>query len=174
MKHNNTPIALVLLSSVILLGACSSKPKKLPAPVVEAPPVEQALPQIVETPRGPSLTVDDVLFDFDQSGLTAQAGPLISVAADYLRDNPQYDAIIEGHADNTGDEDYNHTLSEQRSGSVMNALASAGISESRLSADAFGEARPVASNDTQSGRQANRRVEIIFSENSEATGSELF
>lgn len=174
MQTHFKPIALFVISSTIALGACSSKPKKLPMPSAPVPVVQQALPEIVETPRGPSLTIDDVLFDFDESGLKTEASQLIEVATSYLQDNPQYSAVIEGHADNTGDDTYNHELSLQRSQSVLNALTNTGISEQRLSSAAFGEERPIASNDTQTGRQANRRVEIIFSDGAAAPEDNFF
>jgi outer membrane protein OmpA-like peptidoglycan-associated protein len=67
---------------------------------------------------------------------------------------------VEGHTDNVGSDDYNQRLSESRIASVRRYLTERGISTDRLTTKAFGESRPVNSNDTPEGRQKNRRVEM--------------
>lgn len=142
------------------LGACSSSPKKAAVePVAAAANVQ---PPMKITPRGPMLTLDDVLFDFEQSTLKSESNSIIARSTSYLEANPGYKAIIEGHTDTTGEADYNLNLSKNRAQSVESALVANGISSSRLKIDGLGEAKPASSNDTLAGRQANRRVEITF------------
>jgi outer membrane protein OmpA-like peptidoglycan-associated protein len=68
---------------------------------------------------------------------------------------------IEGHTDSVGEAEYNQRLSENRADSVRNYLVSQGISANAVGTAGFGEAKPVASNDSPTGRQQNRRVELI-------------
>jgi len=158
--------SFILASALVSLAvsACSSQPKR----TVTAPqqPIAAAaiaeIPQIQQTERGPSLTLDNVLFDFDQTNLRSEAQPAIALATDYLLEEPTRIAIIEGHADSTGDAQYNHDLSMRRSNSVKSALLEAGVPEARIKTAAFGEEQPVADNDSALGRKANRRVEILF------------
>lgn len=152
----------ILLASLVVISGCSSKSTKPIEPVYPAPVSAMALPQMKETPRGPSLTLDDVLFDFDSTALKTDAQPLVLQAKTYLNSNPQRIAVIEGHTDSTGDETYNQTLSQRRARVVRDALIAAGIDQSRITDTAFGETRPAATNETRTGRQINRRVEIVF------------
>ena len=69
---------------------------------------------------------------------------------------------IEGHTDNVGEELYNQNLSMNRSNYVMNWLQTQGIDGERLSAQGFGDSIPIESNDTEEGREQNRRVEFVF------------
>ena len=158
--------ALITLTGGV--SACASKPAKvIETPVLGAAvvaPVAPAAPQIVATPRGPSLTLDDVLFDFEQSNLRPEAQSTVEKAANYLRTNPERTALVEGHTDHTGDAAFNQGLSEKRSESIKNALMSLGIEESRIKTAGFGESNPAFDNSTLEGRKANRRVEVIFVE----------
>lgn len=70
---------------------------------------------------------------------------------------------VAGHTDNTGSETYNEQLSQRRAQAVADYLASRGVASTRITTIGYGEARPVASNETADGRQQNRRVEIILS-----------
>lgn len=167
MKNVSVIKVATLLTLAGVISACSTKPTK----VVETPALGAAIaipsaptPQIVETPRGPSLTLDDVLFDFEQSSLRPEAHNTVEKAASYLRSNPERTALVEGHTDHTGDDVFNQGLSEQRSESIKTALMSLGIDESRIQTAGFGESNPVSDNSTLEGRQANRRVEVIFVE----------
>ena len=158
--------SLVLAAAMVSLAvsACSSQPKRAYTPPQQ--PIAAAaiaeVPQIKQTERGPSLTLDNVLFDFDQTNLRSEAAPAIALAANYLLEEPERSAIIEGHTDSTGDSQYNNDLSLRRSSSVKAALLEAGVPEARIQMTAFGEEQPIADNDSVDGRQANRRVEILF------------
>ena len=115
-----------------------------------------------KTDRGMVLTLGDVLFDTDEASLAPGAARNIAKIAAFMRSYPERKAVIEGHTDSVGDESYNLTLSQDRSYAVRDALVKAGVPRSRITTQGFGEALPVASNNNASGRQENRRVEIIF------------
>lgn len=115
------------------------------------------------TPRGAVLTLGDMLFDSGRFTLTDGADERISRIARFLHDHPEQQASIEGHTDSQGSDVANQRLSEQRAGAVRQALLRKGIASARLHSEGLGERAPVASNDSASGRQENRRVEIIFS-----------
>lgn len=150
------------------IAACSNNPKPAEPLIAAATPVllpEPAPATIVNTPRGPSLTLDDVLFDFEQATLRTEAERTVARAVTYLQENPESYALIEGHTDHTGESDYNQHLSTQRSDAIGNALITRGINPDRITTVGFGESKPIADNETLEGRQSNRRVEIIFKAN---------
>lgn len=107
-----------------------------------------------------------VNFDFDSAALKPQHKDELQRVADFLNKHGSVNAVIEGHADNTGGEDYNKNLSQRRADAVRKALISDfGIAANRLSAVGYGESRPVASNATAEGRAKNRRVVTIKESN---------
>jgi outer membrane protein OmpA-like peptidoglycan-associated protein len=118
-----------------------------------------------ETERGMVLTLSDVLFDTNAATLKPGAAATIDRLGDFMQKNPQTRVVIEGHTDSTGSEAYNQELSRRRAQAVADTLAARGIPQDRVQTVGRGESMPVASNDTQAGRQQNRRVEIIFSDN---------
>jgi outer membrane protein OmpA-like peptidoglycan-associated protein len=89
--------------------------------------------------------------------------------AHFLKDSPGTHVIIEGHTDSVGTvgtDNYNLALSQRRAQAVADALNARGVSADRTETKGLGKAYPVASNDTQAARQQNRRVEIVFSDES--------
>ena len=114
------------------------------------------------TERGLVVTLGDVLFDTAQSNLKISAGNHLANLAGFLKTYPDRGVIIEGHTDSVGDSDYNYGLSQRRADSVQSYLLAQGINSSRMSSSGKGEAMPVAGNDSASGRQQNRRVEVII------------
>jgi outer membrane protein OmpA-like peptidoglycan-associated protein len=114
------------------------------------------------TDRGLVVTLGDVLFDTGKSDLKGSAARNISKLAAFLNEHNDRSVIIEGHTDNVGSDDYNMGLSQRRADSVKAYLVSEGIESSRLVTSGKGEASAVAGNDTASGRQQNRRVEVII------------
>jgi outer membrane protein OmpA-like peptidoglycan-associated protein len=123
---------------------------------------QMAALQAEKTERGMVLTLGDVLFDVNEATLAPGASRNIAKIAAFMRSYPERRAVIEGHTDSMGDDDYNMDLSRDRAFAVRQALVKEGIPASRISTQGFGESLPVASNSTASGRQENRRVEIIF------------
>ncbi len=122
--------------------------------------------QAKQTNRGMVLTLGDVLFDTNQATLKPGADLKIDRLAAFLQSNPNERLIIEGYTDSTGSEDYNQQLSRRRAQAVADALAAHGVPASRYQAVGRGPAFPVATNSTSAGRQQNRRVEIVFSDQS--------
>ncbi|MCG5502092.1 OmpA family protein [Ectothiorhodospira lacustris] len=114
------------------------------------------------TDRGLVLTLGDVLFATGRSELRGGAVRNLDQLAVFLREHPERTAIIEGHTDSVGSASANMRLSEQRADSVKRYLVRQGVDANRLHAAGRGQDYPVAENNTASGRQQNRRVEIII------------
>ena len=122
--------------------------------------------QAKQSARGMVMTLNDVLFDTGQATLKPGADRALDRLAQFLKDSPGTDVLIEGHTDSVGSDDYNRALSQRRAQAVADELSARGISRDRTETKGLGKAYPVASNDTQAGRQQNRRVEIVFSDES--------
>jgi outer membrane protein OmpA-like peptidoglycan-associated protein len=120
--------------------------------------------QAKQTERGMVLTLGDVLFDTNKATLKPGADQRIDRLATFLQKNPNERLIIEGYTDSTGSEEYNQELSQRRAQAVAEVLAGQGIPASRYQVVGKGQAFPVASNATPAGRQQNRRVEVVFSD----------
>jgi outer membrane protein OmpA-like peptidoglycan-associated protein len=116
------------------------------------------------TDHGMVLVLQDVLFDTGQATLKPGAYAKLDQIAAVLRNYPERRVMVEGFTDSVGSDDTNLALSVARAGAVRSALVSRGVGPDRVEARGHGEARPVASNDTQAGRQQNRRVEVVFSD----------
>lgn len=117
-----------------------------------------------KTERGLVITLGDVLFDTNKSDLKTGANRSLKKLADFLKKYPDRQAEIEGYTDSTGNPEHNKDLSERRANAVRASLLRMGIGPDRLTTRGFGPESPVASNDTSAGRQMNRRVEIIVSD----------
>ncbi len=104
----------------------------------------------------------DVLFGVNSSALKAGSYDELNRVARVLNQYPQTTITIAGHTDSTGSGEYNQKLSERRAGAVKNALVGMGVNPARMTAVGYGETRPIADNNTESGRQMNRRVEILI------------
>jgi outer membrane protein OmpA-like peptidoglycan-associated protein len=117
-----------------------------------------------QTSRGYVITIGDVLFDTNKSDLRVSGSRNMEKLVGFLNQYPQRRAMIEGFTDSSGSDAHNLTLSGQRADAVRSALVDRGIDASRLETHGYGEANPVASNDHAQGRQLNRRVEIILSD----------
>lgn len=115
------------------------------------------------TPRGWVITFSDVLFASGQANLKPGSTRDIEKLAGFLQSYPQRNVLIEGFTDSTGSEAANMDLSERRSASVRTSLIDKGVSPRRIATRGYGESYPVAGNTSASGRQLNRRVEIILS-----------
>jgi len=116
-----------------------------------------------DTPRGLQVNMGDVLFDTGKYKLRVEAQLGLAKLTGIVLSHPGLVLAIEGYTDTTGTTAFNQTLSEQRANSVRDYLVQQGLDATSVSAQGFGPADPVASNDTPQGRQQNRRVEIIVS-----------
>jgi outer membrane protein OmpA-like peptidoglycan-associated protein len=116
------------------------------------------------TDRGMVVTLGDVLFDTGQSSLKPGADLTLDRLAGYMRTNPNTRVLIEGHTDSVGSDSYNDALSQRRADAVAHALIARGVEDQDVRAIGRGKNFPVATNDSAAGRQQNRRVEIVFSD----------
>ena len=110
------------------------------------------------------LTLGDVLFDTGQASLKPGAGTTVDRLAQFMGDYPERSVRIEGHTDSVGSDETNQALSERRAVAVRDALVALGVDAGRIMTIGYGEARPIASNDTPAGRLQNRRIEIVVSD----------
>ncbi len=116
------------------------------------------------TDRGLVLTLGDVLFTSGKSDLNASATGSLERLTSFLNRYPDRSVAIEGHTDSNGGDDYNLALSQRRAESVKDYLTGRGIGSMRIAAAGMGESRPLAGNDSVTGRQLNRRVEVIIAD----------
>ncbi|NRR28617.1 OmpA family protein [Oxalobacteraceae bacterium] len=120
--------------------------------------------QAKKTERGIIITFSDVLFNVDKAELSAEGLNTARKLADVLNQNPQAALMVEGFTDSTGSASHNLELSQRRAEAVRAALSSLGVARERIATRGYGEAYPVAGNDTAGNRQLNRRVEIVLSQ----------
>ena len=116
-----------------------------------------------ETARGLIVNLSDVLFDTASSTLKPGAREKLARVSGILVSHDGLRLAVEGHTDSVGTNDYNQGLSERRAESVRGYLVDQKFAASSIGATGFGEDQPVATNDTASGRQQNRRVELVVS-----------
>jgi len=115
------------------------------------------------TDRGLVVTLGDVLFATGKADIMSGAAGNLNRLVAFLDKYPDRTVVIEGYTDNVGSEQYNQGLSERRADSVKSYLAGQGVGMLRLSASGKGESGPVADNSSATGRQQNRRVEVVIS-----------
>ena len=101
-----------------------------------------------------------ITFAYDSSTVQPQFRQTLDQVADILSQYKQTYIDVYGHTDSTGSDSYNQALSERRAVAVADYLASRGVQPARIGTRGFGKSQPIASNDTDAGRAANRRVEI--------------
>lgn len=114
------------------------------------------------TERGLVVTLGDTLFETGSAQLKGNTAENLGKLSSFLKTYPDRTLLIEGHTDSIGSEESNISLSQRRADSVRFYLVEQGVSSNRLSAFGKGESSPIASNDSNSGRAMNRRVEIII------------
>jgi outer membrane protein OmpA-like peptidoglycan-associated protein len=125
--------------------------------------------QTRDSARGLIVSMSDVLFDSGKYSLKPGAREKLAKVAGILLAYPGLNIEVGGYTDNVGGDSMNQTLSENRAGSVRDYLVREGVSTNSVSSRGFGNTLPVASNDNSTGRQQNRRVELLVS--GEAIGS---
>lgn len=119
--------------------------------------------QTRDSARGLIVSMSDVLFDTGKFALKPGAREKLSKVAGILVAYPGLDIEVGGYTDSVGSDEMNQQLSENRAGSVRDYLVQQGVATASVTAKGFGETLPVASNDNSSGRQQNRRVELVVS-----------
>jgi len=116
-----------------------------------------------DSARGLIVNMSDVLFDFGKATLKPGTRETLAKVSGILLAYPGLRLQLEGHTDSIGSDEFNQTLSEKRAFGVRDYLVSSGINGNNLTAVGYGKANPVAPNDTDKGRQQNRRVEMVVS-----------
>lgn len=109
----------------------------------------------------PRFVLEGVLFDTNRATLQSESHARLDRVVEYMTHKPSARIRVAGHTDNVGNARVNQRLSERRAQAVREYLIAAGIDGSRIEAVGFGDEQPVASNDTEEGRQQNRRIEAI-------------
>jgi len=130
-----------------LFPECCAQPAPEPVPVIK----EKVMIEL------------NIEFDTDKAIVKDKYYDEIKKVADFMKEFPGTSAVIEGHTDNVGKEAYNQKLSEKRANSVRQYLIDKfGVDASRVSAVGYGMSKPIAGNDTNEGRQKNRRVVAVM------------
>lgn len=114
----------------------------------------------VKTDLQQSVVLRGVTFEFNSNRLTVNAREILVRAADALKGQQDMKVELAGHTDSVGAETYNQTLSRQRAEAVRDYLIDLGVARGQLTAVGYGESMPIRSNDTEEGRERNRRVEF--------------
>ena len=109
---------------------------------------------------GDVVVLRGVTFEFDEARLTANAKVILDGVADTLLSQSDMEVEIGGHTDSRGSDSYNQKLSEQRAIAVKEYLTGRGVDDARMSTAGYGESSPIADNDSDEGRELNRRVEL--------------
>ncbi|OGS92816.1 MAG: hypothetical protein A2061_03700 [Gallionellales bacterium GWA2_59_43] len=131
------------------------------APVAEAP-VKEISPAPLPD-RIKYCTTLDIQFEIDRYAIQHEYEASVERLGAYMRKYPDTTAVIEGHTDEVGTDEYNMQLSQRRANSVVDYLVEhAGIDRSRLKAQGYGKTRPVADNSTDEGKRQNRRIDSII------------
>jgi OOP family OmpA-OmpF porin len=141
-----------------LFPQCCEQPAVVPAPKPAPKPASVADPMKEKVTM--SLNIE---FDTDKAVVKDNYYNEVKKVADFMKEFPDTNVTIEGHTDSVGSQQYNQALSERRASSVRQYLIDKfGMDGSRISAVGYGEDLPVATNDTEEGRQKNRRVDAVM------------
>lgn len=109
---------------------------------------------------GLTIRLKNIYFEFNKTALKSESFVELNKVVDFLQASPTVEIEIAGHTDSKGTDEYNNTLSQGRSQSVVDYLVRQGIDVSRLTAKGYGESKPIDTNDTPEGQANNRRVEF--------------
>ncbi|HXV77778.1 MAG TPA: OmpA family protein [Candidatus Polarisedimenticolaceae bacterium] len=171
---------LVFAMLALLTGGCAKKhsrttmsPEAAPPPAPVSAPLEPSVapppPPAVRDPLDGDLTtvnrylreqglLDDLLFDYNRHELTPDARRQLEAVARFLKERPQFQVALEGHADERGTVEYNVALGQKRAVSARSHLDTMGVSSDRLRASSYGEERPLCKEPSESCWKRNRRV----------------
>jgi len=160
------PAALLLALAALSLGGCV-----LPGPALYMTGEQQELEQrmagtsVKVIRKGDAIILrmpSDVTFAVDRAEIAPDFFPVLASMAETIAKYADTNVQVTGHADSTGTDEHNQALSERRAASVGGYLAGEGVERSRLVMAGRGENSPIASNETETGRAENRRVEVIL------------
>jgi len=161
-------LALMLVIPALMFSvSCQKKMVDMtPEPVVKEEPKPEPAPMKKPEPapvyKTPDIVMqEDIYFEFDKSTLTPAAQDNLLKKADWLRENPDVTATIEGHCDERGTNEYNLALGDRRAESAKAFLVDLGIDASRLTTISYGEERPLCSEKTEECWAKNRRDHFV-------------
>lgn len=137
-----------------------------PLVITGTPPAPE--PKRVEVTEDRIEIHEKIQFDFDKATIKPESHDLLNEVAQVIKDNPHiHELSIEGHTSSEGSDKYNQDLSERRAASVRQYLVEHGIPEEKLTSKGWGEAKPIADNETAAGKEKNRRVEFVITDQAE-------
>jgi outer membrane protein OmpA-like peptidoglycan-associated protein len=116
---------------------------------------------ISKVEKGQSMVLEGIVFETNKATITAASDSILAKVVETLNANPDITVEIQGHTDNKGSDALNTKLSQKRADAVKAYLVKKGIEKKRLTSKGYGSEKPVASNDTDEGRQKNRRIEFL-------------
>jgi outer membrane protein OmpA-like peptidoglycan-associated protein len=131
---------------------------------VMEPVIEKIPADTLKIVAGKKLVVENIYFETDKSVLKTESFPVLDEIISAMKDQPGLKVEIDGHTDAQGTKEHNQKLSEDRAKSVAEYFVSKGIDQSRITTKGFGSGKPVADEESEEGRQKNRRVEFVFSD----------
>ena len=140
-----------LIGHAVLDPPRPTMPPPPPTPIATPPP---------PAPSSKRIVLRGVNFDFDQDDIRPDSRPILNSAVRILAENQDVHIAVEGHTDNIGSDQYNEQLSLRRAEVVYRYLVNHGVAPDRMEVVGYGESRPVATNETPSGRAQNRRTEL--------------
>jgi len=147
--------------SELVTASLVTRPASPPATIVAAEPVLVVVPVPVRTEE--YCAILDIQFEIDQDDIQREELEKLAVLATFMKKYPDTSAVIEGHTDGVGTDEYNMALSQRRADSVVDYLVrSHGINPSRLTAVGYGETRPLADNASEEGKRQNRRIDAVI------------
>jgi OOP family OmpA-OmpF porin len=135
------------------------------AAVLVSPPAPPPAAMVVPVPARTEeyCAVLDIQFEIDQDDMQREVKEKLAVLATFMKKYPDNSAVIEGHTDDVGTDEYNMKLSQRRADSVVDYLVRKhGITPSRLTAVGYGETRPLADNASEEGKRQNRRIDAVI------------
>jgi|SRR5579862_5176463 len=139
-----------------LVGHYLWDPEPTPPPPPPPPPPTPEPPPVISQ----KIVLRGVNFDFNKSDIRPDSRAVLDEAATVLKDEPEVRISVEGYTDSIGSEEYNERLSVRRADAVFRYLVNHGVAPDRMNVVGYGKTHPVASNETESGRAQNRRVEL--------------
>jgi OOP family OmpA-OmpF porin len=158
-------LALAFALPGVAVAADDAPDPRAPAPAAtttapEAPPGGETPPVDSAPPVARRIVLRGIKFGSDTAYIEPASAGVLELVAEQLRENPTLRVRIEGYTDERASEEHNLELSHERAASVKRILVGFGVGPERLEVVGYGEAKPIASNDTDEGRALNRRVEL--------------